>query len=104
MLALWFSGSAWAAEATEVVVVVAKKHRFEPAEISIRPGTVVRWENREKAQFHSVFFPDLGDKPGDYFFPGESRERRFDTPGTYPYICEPHAETHGMKGLVKVED
>lgn len=67
MLALWFTGAAWAAEATEVVVVVAKKHRFEPAEISIRPGTVVRWENREKAQFHSVFFPDLGDKPGDYF-------------------------------------
>lgn len=89
--------------AEEAVVVIAKKHRFEPAEITIKAGTLVRWENQEKYQFHSVFFPDLHDKPSDYFFPGESRERRFDTPGVYPYICEPHVDTHGMRGVVRVE-
>ena len=27
----------------------------------------------------------------------------FDQPGTFPYICEPHWESHGMKGVVIVE-
>jgi len=90
------------ASAEEVVVVVANKYAFEPAEITIKPGTRVRWENREKRQYHSVYFEQLGDEAGDYFFPGESRERVFETTGSFPYICEPHWETHGMKGVVHV--
>ena len=88
--------------AEEVVVVIAKKYAFEPAEITIKPGTRVRWENHEKRQYHSVYFEQLGDEPGDYFFPGESREKVFDTPGKFPYICEPHWESHGMTGVVNV--
>ena len=90
------------AVAQDTVVVVADKYVFEPAEITVKMGTRVRWENREKRQYHSVFFQQLGDEPGDYFFPGESRERVFDTPGSYPYICEPHSQSHGMKGVVNV--
>lgn len=85
-----------------VRVVVAKGHAFIPAEITVKVGTRIRWENQEKRQYHSVFFQQLGDKPGDYFFPGESRERVFDTPGSFPYICEPHWQSHGMKGVVHV--
>lgn len=88
--------------AEETVVIVAKDYAFEPKEVTIKPGTRVRWENREKRQYHSVFFEQLGDQPGDYFFPGESRERIFDKPGTYPYICEPHWKSHGMTGVVHV--
>ena len=90
------------ASAEDTVVVVTKKYAFEPPEITIRPGTRVRWENHEKRQYHSVYFEQLGDKPGDYFFPGETRERVFDTPGSYPYICEPHWHSHGMTGIVHV--
>ena len=90
------------AVAQETVVIAVEKYAFSPAEITIRPGTLVRWENREKRQYHSVFFEQLGDKPGDYFFPGESRERVFNEPGSFPYICEPHWKTHGMKGVVHV--
>ena len=86
----------------ETQVVVAKGYRFEPAEITVKVGTTVRWENREKVQFHNVLFPDRGDQPGDYFFPGESRERTFDRPGTYPYTCEPHEASHKMRGVVHV--
>ena len=86
----------------ETVTVIAKDYKFQPAEISVTAGSTVRWENHEKRQYHSVWFEALGDKPGDYFFPGESRERVFDKPGTYPYICEPHHESHGMKGVVQV--
>ena len=89
-------------QAEETVVVIAKEYGFEPAELTVKAGTRVRWENHEKRQYHSAFFAQLGDKPGDYFFPGESRERVFDTPGSYPYICEPHVESHDMKGVVHV--
>lgn len=92
----------WHAGAGETVLVKVEKYAFDPIEITIKPGTKVRWENREKRQYHSVYFEQLGDKPGDYFFPGESRERVFDEVGSFPYICEPHWETHGMKGIVHV--
>lgn len=88
--------------AQDTALVIVRDYGFEPPELTIRPGTRVRWENQEKRQYHSVFFEQLGDKPGDYFFPGESRERVFDKPGTYPYICEPHWESHGMKGVIHV--
>ncbi len=86
----------------ETVTVIAKDYRFEPAEITIKVGTTVRWENHEKRQYHSVWFEKLGDQPGDYFFPGESREKTFDKPGTYPYVCEPHHASHHMHGAVHV--
>jgi len=104
LLAAGLLGAANTVTAEDVVVVAAEKYAFVPAEITIRPGTRVRWENRDRRQYHSVYFKELGDEPGDYFFPGESRERVFDTPGSYRYICEPHWKTHGMTGIVHVID
>ena len=86
-LFLCLAGLAMPAVSQETVVIAVEKYAFSPAEITIRPGTLVRWENREKRQYHSVFFEQLGDKPGDYFFPGESRERVFNVPVRFPYIC-----------------
>ena len=54
-------------------MIAVEKYAFSPAEITIRPGTLVRWENREKRPVPQRVFEQLGDKPGDYFFPGESR-------------------------------
>lgn len=88
--------------ASGTVVVIAKDYRFIPEEITVRVGTTVRWENHERRQYHNAYFESLGDTPSDYFFPGEFRERTFDTPGTYAYICEPHIEDHDMKGVVHV--
>lgn len=84
------------------VVVVIKDYKFVPEEITVRVGTTVRWENHERRQYHNVYFESLGDEPRDYFFPEEYRERTFDKPGTYPYICEPHLKEHDMKGVVHV--
>lgn len=92
-----------AAVSSETHVVLAKDYRFDPGEIQITVGDTVRWENREKVQYHSVHFPQIeGDPVQDYFWPGESRERTFNQAGTYDYICEPHWETHKMRGVVKV--
>ncbi len=94
--------SAFVAVAGETHVVVAKGFRFEPEEITIKVGDTVRWENQEKRQFHSVLFPEPGDSAADYFFPGETREKTFNQVGTFPYVCEPHYESHKMKGVVTV--
>ncbi|MEW8436437.1 MAG: plastocyanin/azurin family copper-binding protein [Candidatus Thiodiazotropha sp.] len=88
--------------AGEVVTVIAKDYKFQPQEITVKVGTTVRWENHEKRQYHSAWFEVLGEEPGNYFFPGDVRERTFDKPGSYPYICEPHVESHQMKGVVHV--
>ncbi|MEW8659420.1 MAG: plastocyanin/azurin family copper-binding protein [Candidatus Thiodiazotropha endolucinida] len=88
--------------AGEAVTVIAKDYKFQPEEITVKVGTTVRWENHEKRQYHSAWFEVLGEEPGDYFFPGDVRERTFDKPGSYHYICEPHHESHQMKGVVHV--
>jgi plastocyanin len=83
-------------------VVEIRDYRFIPAELTVRVGTTVRWENRERRQYHSIYFPGIDGLREDYFFPDESRERTFDTPGSYPYVCEPHDASHAMRGVIHV--
>lgn len=79
--------------ATEVKIL---KFKFIPQEISIKAGDTVRWTNREKRQYHSVWFEQAGDPEPDYFFPEETYQRTFDKPGDYPYRCGPHPKMTGM--------
>lgn len=85
----------------EPVEVEIRDYRFLPAELSIRPGTVVRWVNRERRTSHSIRFdaPEIGES--ERLFPEESWEWRFDTPGVFTYGCGPHPE---MRGSVTVAD
>ena len=89
------------ASADDVVVVIIKDYQFMPAEVTIRAGQTVRWENHEKRQYHSVWFEALGEEAPDYFFPEESYQRSFDSSGSFPYRCGPHPE---MLGKVIVVD
>ncbi|GAB3553820.1 plastocyanin [Noviherbaspirillum agri] len=86
-------------EAGEVVEVSIAKMQFEPQQLKIKPGTTVRWVNNEKRSNHSVLFQKEDLPESDRLFPGESWERTFDKPGTYPYICGPHPT---MTGVVEV--
>lgn len=62
--------------------------RFAPPTLSTRVGEAVRWFN-DDAVPHTVTAAgrswDSGNLP-----PGSSFERRFDAPGTYPYVCLYH--------------
>jgi plastocyanin len=82
-------------------LVVIKDFSFNPQEITVKRGETVRWENREKRQYHSVWFEASGEPEPDYFFPEESDERTFDTTGSFPYRCGPHPR---MTGTVHVTD
>ena len=99
LIPLFLLGMTGSAVAAEPVIVIIKKMKFQPQEITVKKGATVRWENREKRQYHSVWFEQAGDPEPDYFFPEESYERKFDTVGDFPYRCGPHPE---MTGVVHV--
>jgi len=83
----------------EVVEVSIQKMRFIPAQITINQGDTIRWVNKEKRQYHSVWFEALGEEEGDYFFPEEFVERQFNELGEFSYRCGPHPE---MLGTINV--
>ena len=82
-------------------LVIIKDFKFVAQEITIKRGQSVRWENREKRQYHSVWFEALGEEEPDYIFPDESYQREFTETGSFPYRCGPHPE---MTGVVHVTD
>jgi plastocyanin len=86
--------------AEPVVQVEIRDYRFIPDRLTIQRGTTVRWVNLEKRSTHSVLFTGPGGFESERFFPGETWQRTFHQPGSYPYGCGPHPE---MKGHVEVE-
>ena len=83
-------------------LIIIKDYKFTPQEITLKKGQTLRWENREKRQYHSVWFKALGEpEPADYLFPEDTYERTFNETGSFPYRCGPHPE---MTGTVHVTD
>lgn len=85
-----------AAAAAEVRI---KDYKFAPEKIRVKAGETVKWTNDEKRASHSIWFKDEGLPESERMLNGDSWERKFDKPGTYPYTCGPHPE---MKGVVEV--
>jgi plastocyanin len=87
--------------ANGVAEVRIENYKFDPPELKVKAGTTVKWVNNEKRANHSVIWLGPGGFESERMFPGESYQRKFDRPGTYPYSCGPHPE---MKGLVVVTE
>ena len=84
----------------EVVEVIIQKYKFIPEVVEIKKGQTIRWINKEKRQYHSVWFEKYGEEESDYFFPDETLDKRFDKVGEFDYRCGPHPEMTG-KVIVK---
>ena len=83
-------------------LVVIKDFKFIPQHITIQKGQTLTWENREKRQYHSVWFEALGEEePEDYLFSEDTYERSFPDAGTFPYRCGPHPEMTGSVTVVE---
>ena len=83
-------------------LVIIQKYKFVPQEITIKLGQTLRWENREKRQYHSVWFEALGEEePEDYLFPDDAYEREFKKTGAFPYRCGPHPEMTGTVHVIE---
>ena len=76
--------------------------RFDPAEVTIEPGTTVRWINDANI-FHTIT-PDGHSawSRATVSSAGETFSVTFNTEGVFPYYCEPH-QSQGMTGTVTVE-
>jgi plastocyanin len=89
-----------------VEITLTANWRFEPADIVIPRGMVVRWKNAATV-FHTVT-PDNASQPGVWTRramngSGETFSHTFATAGqTYTYYCEPHLSA-GMTGRIRVE-
>lgn len=68
---------------------------FTPAEITVAPGTTVTWSNTSQNAPHSAKAQD-GSFDTGYIMPGEQGQFTFDTPGEFPYYCEPHPYKTGV--------
>jgi len=80
-------------------VVDIKKFKFSPQNITINVGDSIIWHNREKRQYHNVWFKSLFSEEPDYLFPADSYQLTFDKLGQFNYVCGPHKK---MTGLVTV--
>lgn len=78
---------------------------FSPQEVTIAPGTTVRWIN-DVAMIHTIT-PINPAQPGAWPSQqvqnaGQTYEYTFTTAGTYEYRCNPHA-SFGMTGRIIVQ-
>ena len=74
--------------------VLIKDLAFEPAEIRVKPGTTIVWNNQD-ATAHEVHANDDAWH-ADPFGQGETFEMDFSTPGTYGYHCHIHPVVNGI--------
>lgn len=75
------------------VQILMLDDRFDPSNISVSAGTTVVWAN-QGGVWHSVAAFD-GSFESGRVAPGQQYSYRFDTPGSYQYICK----NHGMQGM-----
>jgi len=95
LLGFLFLAATSAALAAEVRI---KDYKFLPEKVTVKAGETVKWVNDEKRASHSIVFPQERIE-SERLLGGDSWQRKFERPGTYPYTCEPHPE---MKGVVEV--
>jgi len=81
--------------ANDVVEVAILKYKFIPQILEISKGQTVRWVNKEKRQYHSIWFEKYGEEESDYLFPADVLNKKFDTKGEFEYRCGPHPEMIG---------
>ena len=98
-LGLGATQAAPASQDTVTVDMLAGPTRFEPAEITISPGTTVTWITRSGS--HTTTSEDGVWDSVERLPVGESFSFTFQEPGEYPYVCKPHAD-QGMVGKVIV--
>lgn len=97
-----------------VVIKLINKLKFVPAQITVKVGDTVRWQNASVLVHTVTDDPNLVAKEADYALPDgaepfnsgnlkpkESYEHTFTVPGTYRYFCIPH-EAAKMIGEVVV--
>ena len=77
--------------------ITIKNFAFDPASITVKVGSTVRWVNQDSVP-HRILFADGADST--VLAGSQSWSRKFDQDGTYDYACTIHPT---MQGIVIVE-
>src|SRR5215212_1315019 len=96
---LVFAPSAWA-QGQEVTVRM-EDNFFDPANITVEPGTTVTWVQSGNNPHTTTSYDGLWDSGMIEGGSGGTFSFTFEEPGTYGYYCIPH-EALGMVGTVTV--
>jgi len=77
--------------------------KFNPQVLVLRPGTTVKFANKDQAQHTAT--SDTGVFDSGYLSKGEEYFYTFTEPGTYPYYCIPHGGPggQGMAAVIIVQ-
>jgi len=78
-------------------VTMAKSYRFDPKVIEITAGETVTWKNEDNFT-HTVEVDGQDDHKVDR---GDSVSIKFDSPGTYDYVCTLHRQDMEGKVIAK---
>ena len=106
---------ATASQAIVTIKMLDMPPAFAPANLTIRVGDTVQWQNVGNEVHHATSDPSMaikssevgnpsGAEPFDSGFmkPGENFTHTFKVPGVYKYACAVH-ETKGMIGEIVVK-
>lgn len=83
----------------ETHYVTIENYAFSPAEITVKAGDMVVWENKDSTE-HTVT-SDTGSFDSGLFGKGLKFEKVFGSAGTFHYHCTPHPQ---MTGVVTVTE
>ena len=81
-------------------LIAIRDFSFQANAVSVTAGSSVTWVNCEPAGTFHTTHSNQGVWQSPLLAPGETFTRTFDTPGVFPYHCDPHPF---MLGTVTVE-
>ncbi|UPV99558.1 plastocyanin/azurin family copper-binding protein [Halorussus gelatinilyticus] len=103
-------GSGGGGGSQEVLVGPGGSLVFEPAELTIAPGTTVNWvwesDNHNivvSSQPEAASWQGTDGPPSKTYNTGHEYSHTFQATGTYEYYCQPH-ETAGMTASITVQE
>lgn len=82
-------------------VTLPRSYKFEPAAISVTPGTTVTWENKDNFPHNVKLVGVTANSETKDLSIGATTSITFDEAGTFYYQCTLHPSQ--MKGVVIVE-
>ena|SRR5689334_9011637 len=85
--------------ATGPATIQIDHFQFGPAEITVEPGTIVEWVNRDQTIHNIILTTAKVSSPG--MDTGDHYTYKFDAPGDYPYLCGLHPH---MTGVIHVKE
>src|SRR5690348_17058925 len=88
------------AQAQPAPKVTIDNYAFQPADITVAPGTTVTWTNAQTDDVHSSVSND-GLWDSDTLDTGQSFQYTFTDPGDFTYYCSVHPD---MQAVIHVSD